>query len=162
MACEIVESTGAVFVLWGRPNRLDFARAFERLRAAVKRNGGKVVFVTRVPDGAPPPDAETRKYLNQLMPSVIECCSSYHVIMEGTGFLAALKRGVLVSLFRIGQRRGMFYVHSSGDEVVRAVGAENEATVRSLLNRARSQGLLDGNPLVSLMPNARNNLRQTG
>jgi len=34
-----------------------------------------------------------------------------------------------------------------------------QATVRNLLNRARSQGLLEGNPLASLVPAAKPNLR---
>ncbi len=162
MACEIVESSGAVYALWGKPNKVDFARLLERIRAATKRNGGPIIYVSRVPDGAPPPDAEVRRYLDELMPAIVECCSSYHVVLEGTGFMAALKRGVLVSLFQISQRRGPCFVHATCDDVVRHVGAEKVATVTSLLSRASSQGLLDGNPLASLAPNAPTRFRRTG
>jgi hypothetical protein len=162
MACEIVESKGAVFVLWGRPTKVDVARAVERLRSAVDRCGGPVVFITRVPDGAPPPDPAVQRYLNELMPTIVACCSSYHVVLEGAGFMAALKRGVLVGMFQIGQRRGMFHVHATCDEVVRLVGADKEATIRSVLSRARSEGLLDGNPLLSFAPRAKASMRKTG
>ena len=162
MACEIVESAGAVYALWGRPTQLDVARILERIRASVKRNAGPIIYVSRVPDGAPPPDAQVRRYLGELMPTIVECCSSYHVVLEGTGFMAAVKRGVLVSLFQIGQRRGPCFVHATCDDVVRHVGADKVATVTGLLNRARSQGLLDGNPLASMVPNAPTHLRKTG
>ena len=162
MAVEIVESSGAIFALWGKPNRVDVARLIMRLRAAVERNGGPIVYVTRVPDGAPPPDAAVQRYLNEVMPSIVAGCSSYHVVLEGSGFVAALKRGVLVGMFQISQRRGMFFVHATCDDVVRAIGAEKAATVRSLLNRAKSQGLLDGNPLATMVPRAMTAFRKTG
>ena len=162
MACEIVESAGAFFTVWGRPNKLDFARAIERLRSAAERNGGPVVFVTRVPANAPPPDAQTRKYLNELMPSVVACCSSYHVVLEGSGFASALKRGVLVSLFQLTQRRGMFFVHSTSGDVIRHLPPEQVATVQNMLQRAKERGLLDGNILQSLAPSRRLSFRETG
>jgi len=162
MPVEIIESTGAMFVLWGRPNPIDVARLSERLHAAVARNAGPILYVTRVPAGAPAPDASTRKHLNAAMPLTAECCSSYHVVMEGTGFGAAVKRGVLLSLFQLTQRRGLFHVHANCDDLLRHVSTEEAATVRNLLNRARSQGLLDGHPLASLAPRGKADLRKTG
>jgi hypothetical protein len=34
-------------------------------------------------------------------------------LLEGTGFVAALKRGILAALFQIRWRRGTFFVHVS-------------------------------------------------
>jgi len=79
-------------------------------------------------------------------------CSSYHVILEGTGFTAALKRGVLVSFFQIGRRRNLFFVHSQADEVLANIPSERQLSVRALLVRADGRGLLHGAQPTSLLP----------
>src|SRR5688572_28320968 len=92
MACEIVSTSGGVFALWGLPTRDDVDLVVGALREAATACGHPVVYVTRVPPSAPVPDRDTRHHLEAIMPTVAPCFSSYHVVLEGVGFAAALKR----------------------------------------------------------------------
>lgn len=74
---------------------------------------------------------------------------TYHVILEGGGFVAALKRSVLVSIFQVRWRNGTFFVHRDCDEVLDEVSPERRAGVAALLGRARQLGLLTQTPGVT-------------
>jgi hypothetical protein len=152
MACEIVTTKGAVFSVWGKPTQRDMDRVLEALRSAKAQAGAPVVYITRVPTDAPPPDPEVRRYLNKLMPQVFECCSTYHVVLEGAGFVAAMKRAVLVTLFQLGGRRGTFFVHSLPAEVIDSVKREVRSHVTDLLQSVGAKGLLITPPPVSVPP----------
>jgi hypothetical protein len=155
MACEFLTGDGVVYCVWGRPKIKDMNDLVMHLEAAVEAAGRPAVYITRVPVDAPAPDAKVRQYLNSLMPRITALCSTYHVVLEGAGFIAALKRGVLVSLFQIGNKRGMFFVHADVDEVVRSIQAERQLAVRALLIRADSRGLLRGRTPESISPRSK-------
>ena len=155
MACEFLGGDSVVFSVWGKPSKRDVDTAIHYLQTAQELSGLLAVYITRVPVNAPAPDADVRQYLNSVMPKITALCSSYHVVLEGAGFVAALKRGVLVSLFQIGNRRGTFFVHSSVDDVPRNVEPERQLAVRSLLMRADARGLLRGRIPASVVPISR-------
>jgi hypothetical protein len=144
MTCEILSTRGALFALWGRPTPEDMDRVRGALQVAADACGHPVVYITRVPVNAPPPDAVARARLNELMPSILSVCSSYHVVLEGDGFGAAIKRGILTGLFQLSWRRKTFFVHATVDEVARNFGAEQHRAVAALLALAGSRGLLSG------------------
>jgi hypothetical protein len=152
MACEIISTDGAVFSVWGRPTIKDADRIEQELRMAMEKFGGPVVYITRVPVDAPPPDAVVRQYVEKIMPNAVACCSSYHVILEGTGFMAALKRGILAGLFQIRWRRGTFFVHATTSEVMSSVNRDVQRHVSDILGRARAMGLLAAAPPISAPP----------
>jgi hypothetical protein len=152
MSCEIVAVTGALFVLWGKPTRTDMDRVEVALNDCVSQFGGPITYITRVPAAAPAPDAEARKYLNSVMPRVTQSCSTYHVVLEGDGFLAAMKRGVLTSLFQLGFRKGSFFVHSSVKEVGLRVDKAVRVHVEDVLELAQRGGLLDRAKAHSVPP----------
>lgn len=143
MACEIVSCRGAVFVLWGVPSTEDVDRIVLSLRAAVEQAGEPVVFVTRVPIDQPAPSAEVRRYLNESMPALLALISSYHAVLEGDGFTAAVKRAVLLGLFQLTWRRGVFSVHSRVADVPSVHEPKQRAATQRLLELARARGLLD-------------------
>jgi hypothetical protein len=151
MACEFLTGDGVLFSVWGKPTMADMDKAMDLLRLTYANVGGLVVYVSRIPVDAPAPDAEVRQYLNGKMPTVVTMCSTYHVVLEGVGFVAAMKRGVLVSQFQFGQRRNMFFVHSGVADVLQKVPPERKPAVRSLLNRAETIGLLSCRPPASEM-----------
>ena len=155
MACEFLTGDGVVYCVWGRPSIPNADQVLLHLESVVEAAGRPAVYITRVPVDAPPPDAKVRQYLNSLMPRIVGLCSTYHVVLEGSGFIAALKRGVLVSLFQIGNKRGTFFVHSDIDEVVRNISAERQLAVRALLIRADARGLLRGRTPVSVAPRSK-------
>jgi hypothetical protein len=142
MACEVISTEGAVFALWGKPQAEDMDVVKNAMLAASAASGKPVVYVTRVPVDAPPPDAAARARLDEVMPSLVKVCSTYHVVLEGEGFGAAMKRGVLTGIFQLSWRRGTFFVHATADEVERSVAPELRHTVQRLLEAARRQGLL--------------------
>jgi hypothetical protein len=142
MACKVIDSSGAVFALWGQPSKGDIDRVHEEMKRVAERSGHPIVYVTRVPTDAPAPDEEVRKYLSANMGAMIKTCSSYHVIMEGTGFVAAMKRGALTSLLQPIWRKKVFHVHAQARDVARSlVGAERKAA-EEVLAHAERRGLL--------------------
>jgi hypothetical protein len=152
VACEIISTRGAVFVLWGRPTPGDLDRVRAALQAAAEACGYPVVYVTRVPINAPPPDAATRARLSQLMPGILSVCSSYNVVLEGEGFGAAVKRGILTGMFQLSWRRKTFFVCATVNEVLRNVDPEQHRAVAAILELAATRGLLSGLAPDSLSP----------
>lgn len=78
-----------------------------------------------------------------MMPTVAHCFSSYHVVLEGVGFAAALKRVVLNSLVQLVWRHKTFFVHASLDQISANVAPHLQEDLRDLLARAAEHGLLD-------------------
>ena len=142
MACEIVSTQGAVFALWGKPERLDFDRVIDALQSAANAVGHPVLYLTRVPIDAPAPDAEARARLSELMPGITAVCSSYHVVLEGDGFAAAMKRGILTGLFQLNWRRKTFFVHASVEDVAKHVTGNDQRALTAILRAAAANQLL--------------------
>jgi len=149
MACEFINGDGIVFCVWGKPAKSDMDQLLRHLQTSSEKVSGPVVYVSRVPVNAPAPDTQVRGYLNSLMPAMTPLFSSCHIVLEGVGFTAAMKRSVLVSLFQIGRQRNMFFVHSSVSEVVWKVPVEQQAAVNRTIRRAEASGLLSSSPPAS-------------
>ncbi len=152
MSCEIIATKGAVFSLWGKPQRADMDRIEAQIRTSVAEFGGPVVYITRVPVEAPAPDPEVRKYLNSIMPRIMQSCSTYHVVLEGNGFLAAMKRGIVTSLFQLGFRGGSFFVHSTVQEIEMRVDRRVRPNVAAVVELADRRGLLRRSAPASSTP----------
>lgn len=143
MTCDIISTRGAVFALWGVPETSDVDRVEEALREATRVAGEPVIYVTRVPVNQPAPSAEVRRYLDTKMPVLTELVSTYHVVMEGVGFTAAMKRGVLLGLFQLSWRRKTFFVHSVVGEVPSVLDKRRVQVFNDLVRAAKAEGLLD-------------------
>jgi hypothetical protein len=142
MVCELITTPGAVFVLWGEPEVADMDKVRTSVEQAAATCGHPVVYVTRVPVDAPAPNAQFRAKLDQMMPALLKACSTYHVVLEGEGFAAAMKRGVLTGMFQLSWRRKTFFVHAKASEVPGSVGLDQRPAVGRLLDAARMRGLL--------------------
>jgi len=152
MACEVFSIPGAVFALWGKPTVADLERVWNALQAATDACGHPVLYVTRIPVNSPPPDAAARVRLDAMMPRISQVCSSYHVVLEGEGFGAALKRGILLGLFQLCWRQKTFFVHATVEEVFDHLPPELRPVAHAIVQAARARGLLVGPPLVSVPP----------
>lgn len=119
-------------------------RVCDALERAASACGHPVVYVTRVPSDAPPPDAVTRAHLDRLMPTILTALSTYHVVLEGEGFGAAMKRGIMTGIFQLSWRRKTFFVHATTAEVAPCVAPGERAAVLAVLDAAQSRGLLLG------------------
>jgi hypothetical protein len=154
MTCEIVISKGAVFAVWGVASTQDVDRIIALAKANYEQFGEPVTYITRVPVNAPPPNASVRHHINDVLPSAMKYCSTYHVVIEGDGFVAALKRSVLIGITQLTQRRGTFFVHAHVDEAVRAVDKSAQSNVKELLRLASEQGLLQSNGRADAPPSS--------
>ncbi len=142
MACDIFSTRGAVFALWGKPELADMDYVKAEVEAAAAACGHPVVYVTRVPVEAPAPDAEVRAHLDQLLPGILKACSTYHVVLEGEGFGAVIKRAILTGMFQLSWRRKTFFVHAKVSEVAASVSLGQRPDVDRLLHAAQMRGLL--------------------
>lgn len=142
MACKIISSEGAVFALWGRPTLADIDEVLRQVRSAANASGRPVVYITRVPVDAPPPESDVRQRLNEAMPDIRAVCASYHVILEGDGFLSAVKRAMLASLMQFGWQKDTFFIHATPKQVMIKVRRDYRDAVETLLVSAERQGLL--------------------
>lgn len=142
MACEIISCEGAVFVLWGKPTVADLQRVIDRVELIAEKSSRQVIYVTRVPVDAPAPDAVFRKALEGAMPRFIALCSHYSVLLEGEGFISALKRGILTGLLLLGWRRQAFHVCATARELVQQIKPELRVDAERILYLAESKGLL--------------------
>jgi hypothetical protein len=145
MACTIVSTTSAVFALWGDPTPSDMDSLTDTVENAARSSGQPVLYVARVPADAAAPDAEARGRLHALIPRLLPCLSTAHLVMEGDGFSAAVKRGVLTGIIQLAWRRDTFFVHSSVADVRKHVPAKARDALEALLMAAREKGLLDPN-----------------
>lgn len=152
MACEIISVEGAVFALWGKPTKADLDRVIDRVELIASASSRPVVYITRVPISAPPPEGDVRAHLNSLMPRFIKACSSYHVVLEGSGFVSAVKRAILASLLQLGWRNGSFFVHESDKGIFAKVERAVRPDVEAILALAASKGLLTAPPPEDAAP----------
>lgn len=142
MACDILSTKGAVFALWGVPTVEDMDRVAQAIREAARQAGEPVLYVTRVPVGQPPPSAPVRRHLEALLPEIEPLFSSYHVVMEGGGFNAAMKRAVLLGLFQLSRRRRTFFVHSHVSEIASHIEPRRLPAFQHMVAIAGARGLL--------------------
>ena len=99
--------------MWGKPTKDDMDLVLNRVQLMAKTSGRPIVFITRVPVDAPPPEPEVRQRSTRGCRQMRTACSSYHVVLEGVGFVSALKRAILASFMQFGWPRGTFFVHAS-------------------------------------------------
>jgi hypothetical protein len=114
-----------------------------RGRLIAQTSGRPIVYIARVPIDAPPPEADARQRMNELMPAFRDICSSYHVVLEGAGFVSAVKRSILAGLMQFGWPRNTFYVHATPKEVVFKVDKERRRDAEAVLRMAERDGLLE-------------------
>jgi hypothetical protein len=131
-----------VLSVWGKPEKSDMTHVIAEVSRAAHLYGSPIVYVTRVPTNAPPPDANVRREIQASLPTLMKSCSSYHVILEGSGFLAALKRGVLTGILQPVWKVRVFFVHASASNILNSIGEEDRANVAGLLEQAGRRGLL--------------------
>ncbi|MBN1607121.1 MAG: hypothetical protein JW940_10845 [Polyangiaceae bacterium] len=144
MAIRIVSCEGAVFAVWGKPTMDDVEMIVSRVQLVAKTSGRRIVYITRVPGDAPAPEPNVRQRLNEIMPIARELCTSYHVILEGTGFVSALKRAILAGLMQLGWPRGTFFVHASYKTAPIKVPLEIRPDAEAILAMAEAKGMLTG------------------
>lgn len=142
MACEIISCEAAVFALWGRPTFADVDGVLSAIRSGAKLSGRPVVYIARVPLEAPPPESDVRQRLNEAMPDIRADCASFHIILEGDGFISSVKRAILASMMQFGWQRDTFFIHASAGQVSFKAPREYRDTVERILYMAEQQGLL--------------------
>lgn len=146
MACDIISVSGAVFVLWGQPTKADIDQVVQRVEQAANEVNRPIVFIARIPKDAPAPEGDARAHMNRMMPRFIQACSSYHAVLEGSGFVSAVKRAILAGLLQFGFRSGTFFVHENVRAIPTSVTRELRPSAESALALAERKGLLTAPP----------------
>lgn len=146
MTCDIVRVRGGVFSLWGTPELPDVALVLREAAQAREESGGPILYVTRVPEAAPAPERDVRREIDRSLPKLIKSCTSYHVVLEGDGFVAAFKRGVLTSMLQPFWRKRTFFVHANCLAVLGSLSPAEIPVYEELLRVAGARGLLHGQP----------------
>lgn len=143
MACDIASNGPVVFVLWGTPELADLARILHEV-AGVERiyGAGKAVYVARIPQDADAPPAHVRRVLSQKMPAFVERFQSYHVVLEGDGFGATIKRSALVGLNLLCRGRKKVFIHARHEEILREAPVEKRAHLIGAFRTFLPLGLL--------------------
>jgi hypothetical protein len=144
MACEIATFGKVMFVLWGEPERQDFATIAAQARALYDARG-PFVFIARVPAGAEAPRDSIRQDVSRCMSFLFERCASYHGVLEGTGFKTSAKRAVVATLLLMMRQRHKLYVHATVAEAASAVHPELRGDVEAALRWFEPRGLLNRN-----------------
>lgn len=152
MACEILILDSTVFALWGKPTKTDMDRVVAAVEQASANETQGVIYITRVPVDAPAPEGDVRAHMNALMPRFVKLCAGYHVVLEGTGFISAVKRAVLTGLLQFGFPKGTFFVHDNARGILGKVDPAHRAKAEALLAAATRMGLLSASAPQSLNP----------
>jgi hypothetical protein len=142
MSVEILSAPGAILTIWGKPTRSDIDQVAAKLKDAARAMGAPVFYVTVVPEDAPNPDPEVQRYLNSQLKSLEASCSCYHVVLEGEGFVPALKRGVLLTIFQFIRRRKFFFVHANSVELLKNLSPPQASLATRLFSDAKRLGFL--------------------
>lgn len=144
MSCEIVGTERTLYVVWGTPELIDVERVISHLQRRFEKTQERLLYVSRVPVGAPAPTPEVRRLLSARMDVFLRLCSGFCIILEGDGFSSAVKRAVLTSLFFVTLGRGTLHVYSTIDELRKNVTDEWRPELAQLLHLAEQEDLLVG------------------
>jgi hypothetical protein len=144
MTCDMVGTDRSLFVAWGTPESEDLERVADQVKLRFELTNSPILYVTRVPDRAPAPSPLVRAQLARLLPSVLERCADYYVVLEGDGFSSAMKRAILLGLFQLTSTRGKLHVYGSVDEFRHRVPSLWRADAERLLHLAEQRDLLEG------------------
>jgi hypothetical protein len=142
MACEILTLDDAVFALWGKPNKADLDRVLATVEQAADSLGRPVLYIARIPKDAPAPEGEVRAHMNALMPRFVKSCAGYHALLEGSGFVSAVKRAVLAGLLQFGFPNGTFFVHDTPKRILAKAQPSQRPSLEAILALATRKGLL--------------------
>jgi hypothetical protein len=144
MTYEIVGTDRASFVVWGAIELGDHETVFEQVKLRVVLSGRPILFVMRLPSECPIPSPTVREQIYAMMPEFAVHVAQYHVVLEGDGFAAATKRGMLTGLSQFWNRCGVFHVHTTVRQFEQKVPPEWRADATRLLYLAEQRGLLSG------------------
>ncbi len=95
----------------------EYARIETIVKTQAQKNAGGLGCLVIIPEGAQPPPAEVRRYLDGMLDRLPMRCLAY--LVEGSGFRAAAARAALVGMRVFQRRRYSTKVSSSLDEAIK-------------------------------------------
>jgi hypothetical protein len=87
------------------------------------------------------PEKSARHELAQGLSTLFETCSCVHLVIEGSGFLAASQRAAAAGIFLLAGRRGRASTHASLADALREC-QHLQAPAAAILAGAQAQGLI--------------------
>ncbi len=138
MSCSIDTSGSVALVVWDVPEVADLGRilrVMDRLRTDA---GTRCPLISRIPDGSAPPDETVRKQFIAQMPRLVEHCSALHAVVEGSGFMATVKRCAVSSISLATGLRQFLFVHANAAAIPATLPAEAPGAQRAMSDALRS------------------------
>lgn len=130
-----------LFVRWKQTCEVaDVAIIRQRTEAAHREVGDRLVYVSIIPVGVPPPDAETRAALRDGTQHATTHCRSIHIVIEGEGLRRALIRSVSAGILLAS--RSTFKIHSTVREALEEARKIVDLDVDAIIATADRKGFL--------------------
>lgn len=130
-----------LFIRWReRCDQRDVDRILKHVSAAHRIVGERLVYVSIIPVGIPPPDTETRASLREGTAAAKEFCASIHLVIEGEGLRRALTRSILAGLLLA--TGGSFKTHSDVRLALEAAKGTVPMDVDAVVGQATQKGLM--------------------
>jgi hypothetical protein len=129
MACDISSKGRVVIVTFGDPEIADLERIMGHVVKVHEKTGLPILYVSRVLESSKPPSSQFNQALKTRMGELLALCCAFHAVMEGHGFLAAIKRTAVSAAFLTSGKRSLFHVHGTMDEMIRSVGPAHRPEV---------------------------------
>ncbi len=120
----------------------DVAMIKERTEAAHREVGDRLVYLSIISVGVPPPDADTRAALRDGTQHASRHCRSIHIVIEGEGLRRALIRSVSAGILLAS--RSNFKIHSTAREALEEARKVVDFDVDAVIATADRKGFLSG------------------
>ena len=102
-------------VRWGVPEVADCEEIKARIPALRERAGKPLVYIAVMPADLPKLEDDHRKILMDLTEAVLPACHKLIIVMEGTGFRAAILRSAMTAVMLLTRRHDTLRVVDSLD-----------------------------------------------
>ncbi len=143
MSCSIDTSGSVALVVWDVPELVDLGRILRVVEQLRADTGRRCPLISRIPDGSSPPDERVRKEFIAQMPRLVEHCSALHAVVEGSGFMATIKRCAVSSISLATGLRQFMFVHARAAAIPATLSAGAPGAQRAMseaLRVLRGQG----------------------
>ncbi len=140
MTCATGIVERVYLVRWEVPAAEDVQRILTEVANHHVRVGKKLYFVAVTTPESTAPDDATRRALGENLPKLLEWCESLHLVIEGKGFSATVRRAVAAGLFMVSGKRKSMFVH---EDIWAALEmTDYKARKYDIVALARSRGIL--------------------
>jgi len=137
---DAVQIDPILFVRWKEQCDAQDVPLIKRSVESASREIGadRLVYISLIPIGVPPPDARTRAALRDGTVHARERCASVHIVIEGAGLRRALIRSISAGLLLA--TRASFLIHADVRSALEAAAQTVAMDIDEILGHVKEQG----------------------